>query len=507
MKNLSARDTGLLNSVDRPVFFISAGFLLAFVVIALIDIDTLALWVRGGAHWSSLMFGAFWQLLMLATFLVALVLAMGRAGPLRLGGKVPELSNFKWVAIIMCTLLAGGGVFWAAAEPVAHFLNSPPYFDVEAGSSQAASAALAQSFMHWGFLAWTILGSLSTITLMHLHYHKGLPLKPRTLLYPVLGDRVLNGWLGGAVDAFAVIAVIAGTVGPIGFLGLQMSYSLAALFGFEDTVVTQILIVLALMGLYTTSAISGLTRGIQILSSINVVLGVCLMAYVLLLGPTSFISDQYVQSLGVYVSDFVGMATYRSDEIWLEGWTVFFWGWFIGYGPMMAIFMARISKGRTIRELVLVLSVLAPLVTTVWFTIIGGAGIGYEITNPGSVSEAFEGFNLPAALLAITQQLPNGFVVSLLFLVLTTIFVATTGDSMTYAVSMAMTGHEHPSTALRVFWGVLMGLVAMVLVVIGAGGVSALQSFIVITAVPVSLILLTSLWVAPRMTRELLAER
>jgi choline-glycine betaine transporter len=231
------------------------------------------------------------------------------------------------------------------------------------------------------------------------------------------------------------------------------------------------------------------------------------MAYVLLLGPTSFISDQYVQSLGVYVSDFVGMATYRSDEVWLEGWTVFFWGWFIGYGPMMAIFMARISKGRTIRELVLVLSVLAPLVTTVWFTIIGGAGIGYEITNPGSVSEAFEGFNLPAALLAITQQLPNGFVVSLLFLVLTTIFVATTGDSMTYAVSMAMTGHEHPSTALRVFWGVLMGLVAMVLVVIGAGGVSALQSFIVITAVPVSLILLTSLWVAPRMTRELLAER
>jgi glycine betaine transporter len=257
------------------------------------------------------------------------------------------------------------------------------------------------------------------------------------------------------------------------------------------------------MAVYIASAITGLTRGIQWLSTLNVVLGLLLMTYVVIMGPTAFIADQYLQSVGVYMTEFVGMATFRADAVWLESWTVFFWGWFIGYGPMMAIFIARISKGRTIRELIMLLSVGAPVVTTVWFTIIGGAGIGFEIENPGSIATAFEGFNLPGALLAITQQLPNGFVVSLLFLILTTVFVATTGDSMTYSIAMAMTGHEHPSTALRVFWGLMMGIVAMILVMIGAGGISALQNFIVITGVPVSLLLLTSLWVAPKMVKSM----
>lgn len=498
--------SGLSRSVDMPVFVLSAGFMAIFVIAALIDLDSLAQWVRSGAHVASATFGGFWQLLMLATFGVAIGIALSGAGHLRLGGTEHELSTFKWVAVIMCTLLAGGGVFWAAAEPIAHFLNMPPHFDEVPRSSEAASAALAQSFMHWGFLAWSILGSLSAITLMHLHYHKGLPLKPRTLLYPVFGERILTGLPGGLVDAFCILAVIAGTVGPIGFLGLQLSYSLAELFGWADSLSLRLTIIGCLMGVYTVSAITGVTRGIQWLSTINVVLGLLLMAYVVGFGPTVFITDQYVQSIGVYLTDFVGMATFRADSAWLESWTIFFWGWFIGYGPMMAIFIARISKGRTIRELILLLSVGAPIVTTVWFTIIGGAGIGFEIENPGSISVAFEGFNLPGALLAITQQLPNGFVVSLLFLVLTTVFVATTGDSMTYSIAMAMTGHEHPSTALRVFWGLMMGIVAMILVTIGAGGISALQSFIVITGVPVSILLLTSLWVAPKMVQEMRAQ-
>lgn len=503
MKNDTQQVSGLAKSVDVPVFSLSAGFMATFVIAALIDLDVLAQWVRAGAHMASGFFGAFWQLLMLATFGVAMGLALSGAGRIRLGGTTQELSTFKWVAVIMCTLLAGGGVFWAAAEPIAHFLNTPPYFDVTPRSSQAASAALAQSFMHWGFLAWSILGSLSAITLMHLHYDKGLPLKPRTLLYPVFGERILTGFAGGIVDAFCIVAVIAGTVGPIGFLGLQLSYSLSELFGWADGISLRLGIIGCLMAVYTASAITGVTRGIQWLSTINVVLGLLLMVYVVILGPTAFIADQYLQSVGVYMTEFVGMATFRADAVWLESWTVFFWGWFIGYGPMMAIFIARISKGRTIRELIMLLSVGAPVVTTVWFTIIGGAGIGFEIENPGSIATAFEGFNLPGALLAITQQLPNGFVVSLLFLILTTVFVATTGDSMTYSIAMAMTGHEHPSTALRVFWGLMMGIVAMILVMIGAGGISALQNFIVITGVPVSLLLLTSLWVAPKMVQEM----
>jgi choline-glycine betaine transporter len=173
----------------------------------------------------------------------------------------------------------------------------------------------------------------------------------------------------------------------------------------------------------------------------------------------------------------------------------------------MAMFVARISRGRTIRQMVVLISLLAPVITCVWFTIIGGSGLAFELQQPGVISEPFTGFNLPAALLAITEQLPAGFWMSLAFLVLTTVFVATTGDSMTYAVSMVMTGHDHPHSGVRVFWGVMMGVMAAVLISLGSGSISALQSFIVVTAVPVSLVLLPSLWTAPRIARQMLKQQ
>jgi glycine betaine transporter len=168
----------------------------------------------------------------------------------------------------------------------------------------------------------------------------------------------------------------------------------------------------------------------------------------------------------------------------------------------MAMFIARVSRGRSIRSIVLMVSIVAPLVTNFWFTIVGGSGIAIELANPGSVSTAFEGYNLPAALLAITQNLPLGFIVSCLFLILTTIFVAITGDSMTYVISVAMSDEDRSSTWVRVFWGMAMGAMALILISLGSGGVGKLQSFIVVTAVPVSLVLLPSLWDALRITLE-----
>jgi glycine betaine transporter len=253
--------------------------------------------------------------------------------------------------------------------------------------------------------------------------------------------------------------------------------------------------------------VSGVTRGIKLLSHLNVVLAVALMLFILLFGPTAFIFDAYVQSMGIYLDKFIPMATFRADPAWLDWWTVFFWGWFLGYGPLMAMFVARISRGRTIRELVTMISIVAPLITCFWFTIVGGSGLAFELSNPGSVSEAFAGFNLPGALLAITAQLPLGYLISVLFLILTIIFVTTTGDSMTYTISMVMTGTDHPRTEIRIFWGVMMGVVAALLISIGAGGISALQSFIVITAVPVSLVLLPALWNAPQIARRMADEQ
>ncbi|MFK2822058.1 BCCT family transporter [Arcobacter sp. YIC-80] len=494
--------------LDKLSLIISSGFLVAFVILALVDSKLLSSIVNGGFAWSSKMFGAYWQFLLFATFIVGIGLSLGRTGSVVLGNlEKPEMSTFQWIAIILCTLLAGGGVFWAAGEPIAHFISPPPFYGAETDLFQKAINALSQSFMHWGFLAWAILGTLTTIVLMYLHYNKGLPLKPRTLLYPVFGDKAIKGPLGSIIDAFCIVSVAAGTIGPIGFLGLQVSYALNKLFEIPDTFTTQFTIILCAIVIYTISALSGLTKGIQILSRWNIILAVFLMFFIFIFGPTAFIIDAYVQGVGSVIQNFIPMATFRGDTSWLGWWTVFFWGWFLGYGPMMAIFIARISRGRTIRMLILAVSIFAPLITMFWFTIVGGAGLSFEIAQPGVISEAFKGFNLPASLLAITQSLPLPMVMSILFLVLTTIFIVTTGDSMTYTMSVVVSGSTEPHPYLRMFWGILMGALAIILISIGSGGISALQSFIVITAVPVSLILLPALWNAPQIAIKMADEQ
>lgn len=494
--------------LKNPAFWYSGGFIVAFVLMAIFAEARLAKIVEVGFAWSVKTFGPFWQILLLATFVIALAVGAGRTGRVILGNlPVPEIDSFKWMAILFCTLLAGGGVFWAAAEPIAHFVSAPPLYGESADLQQRAFNALSQSFMHWGFLAWAIVGSLTAIVIMHLHYDKGLPLKPRTLLYPMFGERVLTGQTGAIIDACCIVAVAAGTIGPIGFLGLQTSYALNTLFGIPDTFTTQLIIIVFAIALYTLSAISGLTRGMQLLSRFNVILAFALMVFILLFGPTNFIVNGYIQGVGTMIDNFVPMATFRGDEGWLSWWTVFFWGWFLGYGPMMAIFIARISRGRTIRQLITTVCIIAPLVTCFWFTVVGGSGLAFEIANPGSVSSAFKGFNLPGALLAVTQQLPFPLITSILFLILTTVFIVTTGDSMTYTISVVISGEREPNAMIRTFWGIMMGVTAIVLISLGSGGVTALQSFIVITAVPVSFVLLPSLWNGPQIAQKMAREQ
>jgi glycine betaine transporter len=343
---------------------------------------------------------------------------------------------------------------------------------------------------------------------MYAHYHKGMPLKPRTLLYPIFGEKIMkNSPLGTVVDAFSIIAVAAGTIGPIGFLGLQASYGFNKIFGISGGFGTQAAIIVGVIAIITISAITGLDKGIQLLSRFNVGLTFALMAAILFLGPAEFIVNAFLSSFGTYLQEFIPMSTFRGDAGWLGWWTVFFWGWFIGYGPMMAIFISRISRGRTIREIITAVGIIAPVVTCFWFTIVGGTGISFELANPGSISGPLNEFGLPAAMISITQQLPLSSLIGPGFLILTILFVATTGDSMAYTMAMAVTGDDNPPTGLKVFWSLMMGATAIILLSIGDGGISALQSFIVVTAVPVSLILLPQFWLAPRVAKELAKEQ
>lgn len=493
-------------SLDLPTFFISGGALLLFVVFAWINADFVADMVNTLFGWSATYFGMIYQIVVLGTFFIALILGFSKYGKIRLGNiDKPEMSTFKWISIIMCTLLAGGGVFWAAAEPLSHFLEVPPHFSgIENATEEAVVPALAMSFVDWGFLSWAILGTLGTIVLMYSHYHKGMPLKPRSLLYPIFGEKIIKkSVFGTIVDAFAIISVAAGTIGPIGFLGLQAGYGLSTITNLPNTITVHITIIILLVIAAAISAASGLHRGIQILSSFNVILAVALIIGVLLLGPGSFIFNNYFEAFGLYINDFISFNTYRGDEAWLSLWTVFFFAWFIGYGPMMAVFSARISRGRTVRELILAVAVIAPVIATFWFAVIGGTGIFQELNIPGSISTALNEAGQPAAMMAITEQLPLGTIFGFLFLLATIIFVLTTTDSMSLTISMAISGNGHPPRWLRVFYALVMGLVAIVLVSLGENSVNALQSFIVVTAVPVVFLLLTTFWTAPKACKEM----
>ncbi|WP_275287984.1 BCCT family transporter [Halomonas elongata] len=487
---------------DPIVLTLSIGFILLFVGLSLYDIEMVANAIGNGFAWTARTLGAYFQLLLLITFFVAMGVAFAPAASAKIGNlDKPELSTFKWLSIIMCTLLAGGGVFFAAGEPVYHFVVTPPAFSTEAGTPEAVAGALAQSFMHWGFLAWAVLGSLTAVVLAHAHYDKGQPLQPRTLLYPVLGERIMSGWFGGVIDALCVIAVVAGTVGPIGFLATQVSFGLHDLFGMAEGFATQLIVLAALATIYVTSAMTGIQRGIQILSRFNVFLALAIAAVIFVFGPTLFLTNAFTQGFGTYLTSFFTMATMTAETApawWMQWWTVFFFAWFIGYGPLMAIFVARISRGRTIRQMILAVAVMAPIATTVWFTLLGGSGIHYQLTGAIDLTEALNNFQFDVATLTVAQALPGGTVMALAILLLTTIFVATTGDSMSYAIAVVGSGHDEPNALVRAFWGIAMALMAGILLYMGAGQISVLQQFIVLTAIPVSLVLLPSLWTGPQ---------
>jgi len=487
---------------DPVVLVLTMGFIVLFLGLSIHDTAWLTTIIGEGFAWTAKYLGSFFQILLLATFFIALGIALSRAGQARVGHlDKPEISTFRWLSMIMCTLLAGGGVFFAAGEPVYHFVVTPPAFNTEAGTADAIAPALSQAFMHWGFLAWAVLGSLTAIVLAHAHYVQGKPLQPRTLLYPVFGDWILTSWLGGVVDALCVIAIVAGTVGPIGFLATQMSFGLQELFGLTNSFSTQLIILMLLAVIYIASAVSGIHKGIQLLSRFNVFLALAIGAVIFIFGPTLFLTNVYLQSMGEYVSSFVAMATITNEtapDWWMQWWTIFFFAWFIGYAPLMAIFVARISRGRTIRQMIIAVSVLAPVATTIWFTLLGGSGIYYELTGAVDLSEILQSFKFDQATIAVAQALPGGAWMAAAILLLTTIFVATTGDSMSYAIAVVSAGHDQPPTLIRAFWGAAMAVMAGVLLYMGAGQIGVLQQFIVISAIPVSVIILPSLWAGPQ---------
>ena len=495
--------------IDWPVFYISGGFFLAFIIASFINIDAVSKFVYTAFHWSVNWFGAFWQVICLLTVIISLGLAISKYGSVRLGRQgAPDITTLRWLSMIMMTLLAGGGIFWSAAEPLFHYLEPAPiYPDIQGSTEEAIIPSLATTFVHWSYNVWAILGSLLAVVYMYAFHEKGLPLKPRTLLYPVFGEKGVYSLGGTFADAFSSIAAVASVVGPIGFLALQMGYFLEQLFGIHNVFSTHLSILLLLVAIYTVSAITGLYRGIQFLSRVNVYLAVFLMGLILLVGPGRFIVNNFFDAFILYNKNYFQATLYRGDPEWLGMWTIFFFGWFMAGAPIMGTFIARISRGRTIREIVLACTVIAPLCTKFWFTVLGGSGIYYEFNNPGTISQPLSESGLPAVLLNIGYQLPLSYIFIPGFMIILILFLSTSGDSYSYSIAMITTGKMTPNVGVRAFWGVMMGGLAAVLISIGEGGIDALQYFIIITNVPVAFLLVPSFWAAPMFAKKMYGEQ
>lgn len=480
--------------------------LIIFLVICSINLNIAERITNYARDFTLTNFGSIWILMVVGISIVGLFLGFSPIGSLRIGGPDAKssLNFFDWCAVLICTLLAGGGVFWSAAEPLMHFLSPASYFsDITGGTEQAIDPSLAVSFLHWGFLAWGLVATTVTITFSLLSQN-GYPLRPRSLLIPIFPKRIVEGLVGDITDGLSVVAAIAGTVGPLGFLSLQLSNAAGNLSFLSNNSFLQTFIVLVLTLIFTISTLSGIQKGIKFLSEINIWLTIVLGTILLLIGPTFWLIKHFISGNFLYLSDLKKLALPNPNDDWVKGWTIFYWGWFLGYAPLMGLFTAGVSKGRTIKELIIVVCIICPFVTNLWFTILGGNGIFLELNNPNLLSKELVEGGEAGVLFSILSQLPLSVLMIPISILLIVLFMCTSADSISYAAAIVVSGQENPPKKIRLFWALMIGFLTIALLRIGSEvgdktSIDALQAFIVITAVPVTPLIISTIWTAPKL--------
>jgi len=382
-------------------------------------------------------------------------------------------------------------MFFGVAEPVMHFM-SPPVG--EGGTAIAAREAMKITFFHWGLHAWAIYAVVALV-LAFFSYRHGLPLTLRSALYPLIGNRI-HGPIGHAVDIFAILGTVLGVATSLGLGVAQINSGLNHLFGVPVGVTTQIILIIITCGLATISVASGLDKGIRILSETNLVLAAVLLLFVLVVGPTVFLLQTFVQNTGAYLSDIVNktfnLYAYEPTD-WIGGWTLFYWGWWIAWSPFVGMFIARISRGRTIREFVTGVLLVPAGFTLFWMTVFGDTAIHMILVDKVQGFAEVVDADSSLALFAFLEQLPWSGLLSIIAIAMVAVFFVTSADSGALVVDLlASGGSDRTPVWQRIFWSLLMGAVAIALLL--ADGLKALQTATIASALPFSVILLLSLW-------------
>ncbi len=479
--------------VHHPVFWISAGLVLLFVIGVLMAPEA-AKGAFDGAKWWSI--GAFDWLFMVGGnifVLFCLLLIVLPVGKIRLGGDdaKPEFSTLSWFAMLFAAGMGIGLMFWSVAEPTAYFTGwyKTP-LGVEANTAEAASKAMSATMFHWGLHPWAIYGVVA-LSLAFFSYNKGLPLTIRSAFYPLIKD---HSWgpFGHLIDTVAVLATLFGLATSLGFGAQQASAGMSFLFGTDSGIATQIAIIIIVTAIALFSVLRGLDGGVKVLSNINMGIALLLLCFVLLVGPTAAIFSTLGTTLVGYVGDIFSYSNWigRDDEAWMQGWTVFYWAWWISWSPFVGMFIARISKGRTVREFIIAVLLVPTLVTLVWMSVFGGSALDQIQNGVGALAGGLDKVEL--AMFQMLENLPLATITSAVGIILVLVFFITSSDSGSLVIDAITAGGKVDAPVVqRVFWVVIEGLVAAALLFGGGSdALTALQAAAITVGLPFTVVLI-----------------
>lgn len=496
-------DSSLLGRLGS-VFWTSVAVSAIFVAWAVLFTDNLNDVTTASLNWVTGSFGWLYLVVTLAILVFLVFLAFSPYGDIRLGRDTdrPEFRTITWLAMILSAVMGIGLVSYGVAEPISH-LADPPHGLAQPGSPDAAIRAMQYSYFDWGLHAWAIFAVFG-LAIAYSTYRKGRRILVSQLFTPLLGDRV-NGPIGKLIDVLAVFATLFGTTTSLGLGALQVNNGLGSLFGMPVNNVTQVLIIAAVTAVFTMSAVTGVSKGIKYLSQGSAVLAIALFVFMLVVGPTVFIANLYIESLGTWATDFFRMSlqgTAFGGLEWMQWWTYFMLAWWVAWGAFVGVFLARISRGRTIRGFIVGVLVVPSVVFFTWFTVFGGTAIHVDMFEGGNIAERTAA-DINSAFFATLENFPLATVTSVIAILLVIMFFVSGADANTFVLGMmTCNGCLTPKRTVLILWGALTGLTAVVLML--AGGLTALQNTVIVASLPFLVIiagLTVSFWM------DLIADR
>nr|WP_067296683.1 BCCT family transporter [Marinobacterium profundum] len=479
--------------VHNPVFGVSAGLILLFIVGTLLFPAEAKVALTGARGWSIENFDWLFMIGGNLFVLFCLALIVLPVGKVRLGGAKakPEYSTMSWFSMLFAAGMGIGLMFWSVAEPVAYYTDwyGTP-LNVAPRTAEGADLALGATMYHWGLHPWAIYGVVA-LSLAFFCYNKGLPMTIRSAFYPLLGEKCW-GPIGHVIDILAVLATIFGLATSLGLGAQQASGGLNYLFGIENSLTTQIVVIICVTAVALMSVARGMDGGVKLLSNINMVIAACLIALVIVVGPTLEVFRSVGNILGSYAENIIPLSNWvgREDGTWFHGWTVFYWAWWVSWSPFVGMFIARVSRGRTVREFLTAVLLVPTLVTALWMGAFGGTAIEQAQAGVGELANGIGDVSL--AMFQMFENMPLSMVMSSIAVLLVLVFFITSADSGSLVIDSITSGGKTDAPMIqRLFWASLVGIIAAVLLVGGGSeALTALQAAAITTGLPFTLVLM-----------------